>query len=611
MMKPTGREGTGHGRGLATLLAESWSKKHSLQPFLPEVSASKDKPPVKSQCCEKCFCHCGHSKEGAQAMFFQRKLVSLLRPFLFLKQQKKTEEEKQKKIKKPKLYTKARLHMMKGFLILRLEPKDPEADSVFHSDRQLAATGSAKPSGSGGWMKVAARVATQHDKDKDKNNLESQTCKQHLTPKPLWLHVSYCNYKTLEFTGLPLTGTIRNNGTDNAQAHLQAANPVSFYRSFEFFKETISFPHAYVASMWVIRADDSQIPQGRMTCRDLVATPFTTIPPFKTWKGERQETIDRKDAEDREKDKQRKRDSKKRKVPAKGLITHYSGFLKKRKTRETRGPSASGQSGQVETLEYPDSSGLDIGDDLPVAVEDDADLPEFLRQEQERLDHETDIGDEGEGEGSGAADHNDDDDDDNDNDAKDASDSSDGLDSASDSDSSSEDFGPGPGHDGIVLEAGAATSGDGQSFEPPGSDVAAAPVVPLDSSGDQPDSTADLSGVAASSTAAEASTSADAVASTSAGPRATARNPTPAADPASRTEAPPGCTLRMVGTAASPLWIGLLPPGKKFRGNKTKSRSFQHSSYQSSASSAAQRTSDEAKAEVLAWLWDWYNSDQS
>ena len=599
-MKPTGREGTGHGRGLAALLSESWAEKHSLQPFLPEVGASKDNF-ERTQCCQKCFCHCGESKEGMQAFFFHRKLVSCLRPFLFQKQPKKTGKEKQlSNVKKKKTFTKASLHMMKNFLILRLEPQDPEAGSIFQSHTPTAA---GLAGSSGGWLRVARAAAANH------NEAQTQiSCKQHLTPQPLWFHVSYVNYKTLEFTGLPLTGAVRNNGTDQVQARLQAISPIAFYRSFEFFKENISFPHAYTASMWVIQANDSQIPIGRMTCRDLVATPFTTIPPFKAWKGERQETIDRKDAEDREKEKQRKRNERKRKPPAKGLITRYSRPLKSQKTKKAKGPSTTDQT------ESPDFGDLGFGDDLPIS-----DDPEFLQQEQqEQLDHEADSGDEGEGQGSsshgsGEADHDHADDDDG---GELPSSSSSSTSTSSDSESGSDsdlDFDPDAGHErGLVLEAGAASGADGGQGQMISADASDTPVA--EEAGVSAAVSASAAETAEAPAPASASDSSAAHPASSAalpGPRPRPRNAALAAPGPSHDEVPPGCTLRLVSTSASPLWIGLLPTGKKFKGNKTKSKSFQHSSYQSSSSTAAQRSSDEARAEVLAWLWDWYNSDSA
>ena len=60
--------------------------------------------------------------------FFHSKLVALMRPYLFLKREKDEHGKKKKK-----QYSAARRAMVKGFILLKLEPKQPETQAAEHS----------------------------------------------------------------------------------------------------------------------------------------------------------------------------------------------------------------------------------------------------------------------------------------------------------------------------------------------------------------------------------------------------------------------------------------------------------------------------------------------
>ena len=59
----------------------------------------------RSPCCEAGFCHCGQSKTGEQSWWFHKKLVKLLRPYLFSKRERTVEKDVTEKKKRKKRST--------------------------------------------------------------------------------------------------------------------------------------------------------------------------------------------------------------------------------------------------------------------------------------------------------------------------------------------------------------------------------------------------------------------------------------------------------------------------------------------------------------------------
>ena len=301
LMKSTGREAKGHGHGLASLLADSWSQKHQLQPLLPQAGPTRSSyRPTK--CCGLGFCHCGEDSRGEQAFHFHCKLVSLLKPFLFTKRQRKPKAAQG--LPQPKKeQTKGRRAVSKAFLVLKLEPTKPPTRDDQPIVRALgrgadsepvqkdSSCSQARPSMWSRWKGVGQAVA-------EKSNPERTAPK--LLPESLWFHLGYFNFKQMHFSGLPLRCmNMMNHGLDDdvlAEAHLEVDQQTQFYRSFEFFKGFVSFPHAWVASFWLLKSSDASIPSSKMPPKHIVATPYLAIPPFQTWKGEVQERLDRKDS---------------------------------------------------------------------------------------------------------------------------------------------------------------------------------------------------------------------------------------------------------------------------------------------------------------------------
>ncbi len=85
----------------------------------------------------------------------------------------------------------------------------------------------------------------------------------------------------------------------------------------------------------------------------------------------------------------------------------------------------------------------------------------------------------------------------------------------------------------------------------------------------------------------------------------------------SKEKIPPFCSLKVHQGAGSPYVIGTLPAGTKFRGFNSHSRSFDISLSGSAAPSSgnksgrAKLTESAARAQVVSWLWDWFNHEGS
>ena len=80
----------------------------------------------------------------------------------------------------------------------------------------------------------------------------------------------------------------------------------------------------------------------------------------------------------------------------------------------------------------------------------------------------------------------------------------------------------------------------------------------------------------------------------------------------SKEKIPPFCSLKVHQGNGSPYVIGTLPSGTKFKGFNSHSRSFEVSgSAASSSSKRAKLTESAARAQVVSWLWDWFNQEGS
>ena len=133
ILKPTGLQGRGFGRGLHTALDESWNKKHSLAAPASHSSHDATERFRTTKCAKIGFCHCFGS--GEQAFHLHCKMVALLRPFLFNKKERKKKDESDKpKVKTPKDYPLPRRVLNQAFLIVKLEPQRPtQVEKLFRS----------------------------------------------------------------------------------------------------------------------------------------------------------------------------------------------------------------------------------------------------------------------------------------------------------------------------------------------------------------------------------------------------------------------------------------------------------------------------------------------
>lgn len=73
-------------------------------------------------------------------------------------------------------------------------------------------------------------------------------------------------------------------------------------------------------------------------------------------------------------------------------------------------------------------------------------------------------------------------------------------------------------------------------------------------------------------------------------------------------EIPMGCKLRQyIPSVQSPYWRGELPMGETYHGKASRTRSYQHSA----GVGCAKFTSDQARAAVVAWLWEWHDTQHA
>lgn len=314
----------GHGHGLSSMLSDSWSAQHRLQPFSECEQLLVPDSFVESECYKLGFCHCDREgdaqKSGMQSVFFHKKLVALLRPYLFTKKKHKKKDTATCALpvaqSTKKEHTKARKAMMKGFLIAEFVPMDAdkppceESNVLLDEQEVLQIQQDTLPFNQ--WLALASQKV-------------STTTVPHVAQKPLpgksvWLHVGYVNYKTMSISGLPLLcDSLQNHGQDDAdamQALLRVAEPLQPLSTLDFFKENISFGFKYQARFWAVQATDSILTANKMTAGQLSAKPFPGIPPLIVWQGQVLESWERDEESKRQKEKQKKQNAnRKRKQP--------------------------------------------------------------------------------------------------------------------------------------------------------------------------------------------------------------------------------------------------------------------------------------------------------
>ena len=293
-MKPTGQERRGHGFGLHTRLLESWSQRHCLHMLKDSGSVNENDVPTESPCRKNLFCTCGNVKDGADAYFFHAKMVSLLRPYLFAKREKRPKEED--KSKKPaKVQTKARKALSKAFLVLELRPTGLEQLPVIADQAFASWAPRTSPAGSSKSM------------------------------QRLWFHIGYCNFKNMQWTGLKMECvSSRNNGEDDVeQVELAVKNPVECFRCYEFLQCHAAFASKYEAHFWALRSTRLGLSQTKMIPHKLMARPFASIPPLLVWKGSADEARDRDALLAAEREKKNKAQKGKKRAAPKERIGKY------------------------------------------------------------------------------------------------------------------------------------------------------------------------------------------------------------------------------------------------------------------------------------------------
>ena len=245
-----------------------------------------------------------------------------------------TTSRRGEKNKPKKVQTKARKAMSRGFLVLELRPQgldlEPEPGEVPPlSDQTFSA-----------WVGVLAEMS----QPKCPEGQRQSTFQRHKArPQSLWLHLGYCNFKSMQWTGLKMARiSSRNDGLDDSeQVELALQNPVECFRCFEFLQQHASFGCSYQARFWILQSRKLSLNQVKMIPDKLLAKPFTGIPPLVVWKGSKAEAQDR-DALKEEQARRDGRNLRKREAPKERIERFLVPKTKKTRPGRPEQPLAGG-----------------------------------------------------------------------------------------------------------------------------------------------------------------------------------------------------------------------------------------------------------------------------
>lgn len=231
--------------------------------------------------------------------------------------------------------------MMKGFLVMELEPSVPKelpqnpfdfakprvpigaaghsTDDVQDALLASAATGVGEESG---WAAVL-RHRGPPVPVADITNMKS-----------LWLHIGYCNFKNMIWSGLHLLkkGWTQNAEGQDLEIELSLPNPVKCYRCFEFLHKHIDFPKAYTLKFWALQTKGARFSKANMAPKQVLVTAFPHIPAIQVWKGS---FLEAKEEEERKKNKEEKERKKREKLAAPKQTLRECLHSKKKRKRST------------------------------------------------------------------------------------------------------------------------------------------------------------------------------------------------------------------------------------------------------------------------------------
>ncbi|CAE7780590.1 unnamed protein product [Symbiodinium sp. CCMP2592] len=180
---------------------------------------------------------------GSRAYHFHAKFAKLLRPYLFPPRSKSKQSKKQPR-------TKARLAMMKGFLVLQLHESLPGVDDAqpVQDLRHWLVRAEAVETlceRFGPWARVARQLAGEDEHQ----------------PRPVKLNVE---------------------------------SPLTFRRCLEHFSEQLDLRKVYHATFWLLQSDPEPCLTSReMAPRHVEVAKYSFIPTMQVWKGQDREAQDR------------------------------------------------------------------------------------------------------------------------------------------------------------------------------------------------------------------------------------------------------------------------------------------------------------------------------
>ena len=283
VFKPTENQYSGHGKGLMSSSEESWDQRHRLRFEADKTNMDHSSSWKPTLCFALGFCVC--EGVGKQALFFHQNIISLLKPFVKARRQKKSEMT-QEELLRPKAKTKSekpksRILMETGFLVMHLHTDDLDtahANAESKSDDEESVSCQ--------WLAFAASRSQPIDSTRE--------AKSH------FLHISYTNYQTWHFSVTPLLPAddiaIREG---NLEIQVRVPDPMAFQMSIPFFAKHIALEKSWRMTLYQLQSTSASVPQCEMSPNEFKITKHDAVPKMQIWKGSAAEAENRKNHADK------------------------------------------------------------------------------------------------------------------------------------------------------------------------------------------------------------------------------------------------------------------------------------------------------------------------
>ena len=277
IFKPTFREQSGHGEGVASMLDSSWSQrccltKHAESPVLDCRHSFKT-----SACCALCFCV--HRGDGLKAYQFHLKIAKLLKPYFRAVRQKRKRQNEETapadaKKKKP-VYPEARKLLDSAMIIMRLSTGSDVVSGNSEAEAEPEPCQGASPAP---WGSVAQKILC-----KQGLGTEHRPSQEH------WLHIGYMNMTTYMFSVMQLLPiSPKDNdatGQDVVSLSARVSTGIRAWRSMEFFKQHLDFNLVWHVRLYRILSTDKFLTATEMAPSIVQARVCAEVPELRCWQG--------------------------------------------------------------------------------------------------------------------------------------------------------------------------------------------------------------------------------------------------------------------------------------------------------------------------------------